>query len=135
MGSELSTELRSLLAERVDSFDKLELVIVLHRAPEQRASVRDLAAALDLDRDEVRKIAAELTSAGLTHTNPSTEVRLQPATPEDRAVLDQLAAAYDRDKVEVVKQIAETAMNRLRNLAGRAFADAFVIGKKPGGRS
>jgi DNA-binding IclR family transcriptional regulator len=134
VASELSAALRALLAERVDSFEKLELVMVLYRAPGQRASVRDLATALDLDRDEVRAIAFELTAGGLVRTNPTTEIRLEPTTPDDRAVLDELATAYDRDKIEVVKQIAESAMNRLRNLAGRAFADAFVIGKKPGGK-
>jgi hypothetical protein len=87
---------------------------------------------LDLGSDEVREIVAALTAAGLVSRVDGT-VSLAPRSAEHRAALDELAQVYDDDKITLVKAIAETAMERLRNLAGRAFAEAFVIRKKPGG--
>lgn len=132
MSDALSPALLALVDERVNSFDKLELVIALYRAPEMRASVRDLAAAVNLDRDEVRIAAGELAAARLVAIDAAAEVRLVMAT-ADEPVIRELVSVYQTDKVALVQRIANSAMNRLRNLAGRAFAEAFVIRKKPGG--
>jgi hypothetical protein len=81
----------------------------------------------------VRAIVAALSAGGLVARAADGAISLAPRTAEDRAALDELARVYDEDKIALVKAIAETAMDRLRNLAGRAFAEAFVIRKKPGG--
>jgi len=132
MSDGLSPGLLALIDDRVNSFDKLELVITLHRAPEMRASVRDLAAALNLDRDEIRVAAGELAAVRLVAIDAAGDVRLVLRTPADEAAIRELVSVYQTDKVALVQRIANSAMNRLRNLAGRAFAEAFVIRKKPG---
>lgn len=129
----LSQTLRKLLDTHVDSFEKLELLMLLRRPPVERRTIGALALALDLGSDEVREIVAALSSAGLVERAADGGISLAPRTAEDRAALDELAQVYDEDKIALVKAIAETAMDRLRNLAGRAFADAFVIRKKQGG--
>jgi DNA-binding GntR family transcriptional regulator len=126
--STLSPALRQLL-ERVSSFEKLELVIALRRAPAQQSTVHELARTLDVDRDEVRALVNELAGDGLLVASAGGEVTLA----AHAGAMDELAALYDADKLVLVKAIAERAMDRLRNLAGRAFAEAFVIRKKPGG--
>lgn len=129
----LSHTLRRLIDTHIDSFEKLELLMLLMRAPDERRTVGELARALELDADEVSSIVAALSAGGLVERAANGTVSLAPRTPEDRAALDELAQVYDDDKLELVKAIAESAMDRLRNLAGRAFAEAFVIRKKPGG--
>jgi DNA-binding IclR family transcriptional regulator len=129
----LSNTLRRFLDARVDSFEKLELLMLLRRAPGGSSTVRELAHALDLGGDEVRTLIAALSTGGLVGRAPDGAVSLSPRTDEDRAAMDELAQIYDDDKITLVKAIAESAMERLRNLAGRAFAEAFVIRKKPGG--
>jgi Mn-dependent DtxR family transcriptional regulator len=129
----LSQTVRQLLDTHVESFEKLELLMLLRRAPGGRSTSGELALALDLGGDEVREIVAALSSAGLVARADDGGISLAPRTAEDRAALDELARVYDEDKIALVKAIAETAMDRLRNLAGRAFADAFVIRKKRGG--
>jgi hypothetical protein len=129
----LSPSLLALLDQRVNSFEKLELVMALHREPTRRSTVRQLSDALDLDRDEVRGLAAELMDACLVVFTPPNDLLLEPTTPADRALLEVLARTYDTDKIALAKAIAESSMNRLRGLAGRAFAEAFVIRRKPGG--
>jgi len=122
-----------LLDAHVESFEKLELLMLLRRAPGGSCTTGEIARSLDLDADEVREIVAALSAAGLVARAVDGAISLAPRTGEDRAALDELARVYDEDRIALVKAIAETAMDRLRSLARRAFAEAFVIRKKPGG--
>jgi len=128
----LSPSLRALLDERVNSFEKLELVMALRRAPGQQSTVRDLASVLESERDEVRGLLDHLVRDGLVEVLADGNFELAPKG-ADAVAIDELAAQYTADKIVIVMTIAESAMDRLRNLAGRAFAEAFVIRKKPGG--
>ncbi len=132
MSVTLSPGLRRLIDRSLRSFEHLELVLALHRAPHQRSSVKDLAHSLDLDGGDVRAMVSELAAAGLVD-QVKDEVALAPKTVEDRTSVTELVAVSGADRIAIVMAIAESSMNRLRNLAGRAFADAFVIRKKPGG--
>jgi DNA-binding IclR family transcriptional regulator len=132
VSTSISNALRKLLDDHVESFEKLELLMFLRRAPDGSSTIGELARSLDLGSDEVREIVAALVAGGLA-TRTDATVTLAPRTVEQRAALDELARIYEDDKITLVKAIAETAMERLRNLAGRAFAEAFVIRKKPGG--
>lgn len=133
MSAPLSNALRKLLDAHVDSFEKLEILMLLRRTSSGSRNVRELAGALELDTGEVRAIVAALSDGGLVARDPDGAVSLSPRTADDQAALDELAWVYDHDKITLVKAIAESAMERLRSLAGRAFAEAFVIRKKPGG--
>lgn len=129
----LTPALRKLLETHVESFEKLELLMLLGRTPGGHQTAGELALALNLGTDEIREIVAALAAAGLIARAPDGQISLAPRTAEQRAVLGELARVYEDDRIMLVKAIAETAMERLRSLAGRAFADAFVIRKKPGG--
>ncbi len=133
MSSGLSAGLLKLLDERIDGFEKLELIVLLCRAPAKSLSLRDLTSSLALDRSDVRRFATELNGVGLVKLTPTGDVRLELRNPDDNPLLDELARTYDTDKMVLVMTIAEASMNRLRNLAGRAFADAFVLRKPPRG--
>lgn len=134
MSSILSPALRKLIDTQVESFEKLELLMLLRRTPSQRLTTGEVALALDLGSDEVRAIVTALSAGGLVARAADGAISLAPQNAEAQAVMDELAGVYEEDKIVLVKAIAETAMDRLRNLAGRAFADAFVIrkGKKGG---
>lgn len=84
-----------------------------------------------MDRDDLRACLSQLTTAGfLTSTGDKVALASRPAAEE--AVLDEIVAIHDRDKTQLVIAITEIAMDNLRNLAGRAFADAFLLRKKSG---
>ncbi len=129
MSSILSPALRKLLDTHVESFEKLELLMLLRRTPSGHKTVGEIALALDLGSDEVRAIVTALSAGGMIARAADGTISLAPQKAEDGAVLDELARVYEEDKIALVTAIAETAMDRLRNLAGRAFADAFVIRK------
>ena len=130
MPDQLSPALRDLLGTGIDSFEKLEVIVALSRDPARRGSQPELARALELGRDEMRTVVADLEGAGLIVRTGDDELVLAPQSGESATALAELVRLYDVDKIALVKAILDRAMERLRNLAGRAFADAFVIRKK-----
>jgi hypothetical protein len=127
----LPESIHDLLASRIDSFEKLELVCTLAEAPRTTQSMEQLSKALKMPRDEVRQVAMELRAESLVHVTTGGEVQLLPPTEKDRAAVAELVNLYREDRFAVVKAMGEISLARIRNLASRAFADAFIIGRKP----
>lgn len=132
LAQDLAPAVRRLLDDAVNTLEKLELVIRLYRARERRLTIGKLQRELELDRDDFRRSVAELTQAALIHRYGRDTIELLLHGAEDEAVMRELAAIYDSDKTRLIIAISEISMHRLRNLAGKAFADAFVIRKKYG---
>jgi hypothetical protein len=120
-----------LLTNRVDSFEKLEIIIALHAAPRTTMTVDDLCRALNLSREDVREATTDLRIASLVAVSSGGEVQLLPPTSRDRTAITDLVQSYQEDRLGVVKAMGEIAVNRIRGMTARAFADAFVIRKKP----
>src|SRR5687768_14659892 len=90
-----------------------------------------LAAKLGVSRETIRQAALDLRGASLAELTSSGEVRLLPPTERDDAAVRELVNLYNEDRFAVVKAMGEIALERIRNMASRAFAEAFVIRKKP----
>jgi hypothetical protein len=120
-----------LVANRVDSFEKLEIIIALHRATRSTMSIADLVGDLKLARDIVLQAVTDLREASLVDVSAGGDVQLLPPTSEDRAAVAELVRLYETDRLAIIKKLSEVALNRIRNMASRAFADAFVLRKKP----
>lgn len=131
MTDNLPDGLRDLLVNRIDSFEKLELVVTLHAAPRSTMSVDDLCRVLKRSRDGVRQTAMELRAVSLVELTSRGELRLLPPTTRDNDAIAALVQLYRDDRVAIVRALGDLAMDRIRNLASRAFADAFVLKKKP----
>ncbi len=129
---EVSPPLRELLRTRIDSFDKLEIVMALHAAPHTTLSIEELSTAIKIPRDLARSLCSELRDALLVDDSERTKARLLPPSETDVALLAELADLYGRDRVLLARVLSDIAMSRLRNMAARAFADAFVLRKKNG---
>jgi len=52
------------------------------------------------------------------------------AAPEERALLDEAAALYENDRRFVMRLMSKIAMDQIRRMAARSFADAFDFRKK-----
>lgn len=131
MSSKLPDALTELLASRIDSFEKLELIVALQAAPRNTMSVDALCRQLKLSRDDIRQAAVELRTASLVALTSTGEVQLLPPTNHDHAAIAELVRVYEEDRLAVLKYMGEIALGRIRNMASRVFADAFVIRKKP----
>jgi Mn-dependent DtxR family transcriptional regulator len=131
VSSDVPANVRDLL-QRVDTFEKLELIVLLCKA-RAAVSVTELALRLKLGREVIRQAVSELRSVALVDLTSTDSVQLLPPTERDRDAVDELVKVYEEDRLAVVKVLGEIAMQRIRNMASQAFADAFVLRKKPRG--
>lgn len=128
--SDVPAHVRRFLATRVDTFEKLEVVVALHAAPQVTMSFEELTTRLGIPGDFTREVVTLLRSGLLVEVTPRGHVRLAPKSDSDRAVLQEVVDIYADDRLAIVKALGEIAMHRLRSMASRAFADAFVFTKK-----
>jgi hypothetical protein len=113
-----------LLATRIDSFEKLDVVIALHAAPGATMTVHDLCSALKLPRDVVRQAAVELRGNTLVELTARGEVRL--LLDRDRVALSELVRLHAEDRFSVAKALGDLAVERIRNLASQTLVSGFV---------
>jgi DNA-binding IclR family transcriptional regulator len=129
--SSASPSIHRLLEGPIDSFEKLELVLGLFHAVKP-LSITELAHKFGLQPEETRGIVAELVRSNLVAVDLADGeeiVRIAPKD-EDGAALNELARLYDEDRVLVVKTLSTIALDRIRGMAARTFADAFQLRKK-----
>ena len=113
---------RRLLADVIDSFEKLEIVMHVHRAGFKTPVASELAKTISVPLDEVDASLQALAAARA----------LDPKGPW-RSAIDGLVRLYDEDRIEVMKLMTRTALDRVRKEAARVFADAFVLRPKKKG--
>lgn len=123
-----SPALRKLLETKLDTFEKLELVLVLRAAGAPMALV-DAARELQVGPDVLRRVALEVQRGRLVEVRADDHLRLT-ASAADLEALAQGAELFARDRGAMFELMSAVAMNRLRSMAARTFADAFRIRKK-----
>lgn len=106
--------IRSLLARRVNTLEKLEAVIALRQVPEGIMSIADLSSALHIPRDVTRAVAVQLRAAGMLELLRDGRARLLAPISEDRLAFEELVALYDRDRLTVATAVAELTLERVR---------------------
>jgi len=129
MSATLPPGVRDLLTHRIDSFEKLEVVLALRRAERAMSSIDQLALAIGLLPESVRDAVRELRGVSLVDVSSTGEIQLLPPSSRDHAAVEALAKAYEEDRFAIVKLMGEIAMGRIRSMAAQVFADAFVIRK------
>ena len=126
---DVSPRVRALLATRIDSFEKLELIIALHGEPRATSTFDQMCERLGVARHLLREAAVSLNADSLVQMTSGGELQLLPPTDRDREAIGELVALYSDDRMAVVKALGEIALDRIRNMASKVFADAFVIRK------
>lgn len=121
-----SPGLYRLLERKLDTYEKLEVVVLLSRGPD--ALVPDLARELQIGEDVLRRVAADLARTGLVEVEDD-RLRLT-ASAEELPFVKEGAELYASDRGKVISLLSAIAMDRIRSLAARSFADAFTLRKK-----
>jgi hypothetical protein len=124
----LPEELRDLL-ERVDSFEKIEVMALAVRHEGTPLTIDGLAESLRLSSELVDSAAGELVGAGLLRNGADGTVTYTAAGQGRDAAVRALVRLYADDRLLVVRAMTQVAMDRLRSSAARVFADAFVVRK------
>jgi hypothetical protein len=114
---------RRLVAEVVDSFEKLEIVVYVHRsgyaAQTPEAIAKGLSISLPLHEVEVCVQALQARHV------------LEPNGPWATSVA-ALVEMYDKDRIEILNLITRAALARVQKQTASVFADAFLLRKKKG---
>lgn len=132
MTSPVPEPVRQLLVTRVDSFEKLELVLALLRAPCRTMSVPELGTALQIPRDVVRRLVMDLRAVSVVELTFRGQIQLQVPSPDDERAFAELSHSYQSDPVHVIRLLSEIAVERIRTMASRAFAKALTQRKGDG---
>jgi len=126
--NEETEELRLFLRDNVSSFEELETLLFLARAPRRAWPVADVAAALSLSDDAIRTAVAGLPSSLLVREEgASAPVCRYAAGPDLQPVVERLLRAYDERRVVILQIMSANAMERVRSAAARHLADAFRL--------
>jgi DNA-binding FadR family transcriptional regulator len=111
----LPEDVRELLADRIDSVEKLEMVVALRDASGHTMSVDRLCRALQLSRETVRQAVIELRATAAVALTPRGEVRLLPLPSGDLAdAAIELARLHVGDRDVLVRALDEIAVGRIR---------------------
>jgi hypothetical protein len=130
---ELPNDVRHLLANKVDSLEKVEVMFLAWREPGTVWSVATASARLRLPADSVATALSELTDARLLAAD-SVGYRYAPGTAADAAAVVALCNLYDGDRLLVLREMSALAMERIRSSAARAFSDAFRFRRRDPGK-
>jgi hypothetical protein len=123
---DLPAELRDLL-ERIDSFEKLEVLAHTVPQPGIAFAIAALAEVLRLPADGIESAADELAAAGFVRRGAGGTVSYVAAPGADDAAIRALVRLYEQDRLLVLRALTRSAMDRLRSSAARTFADAFLV--------
>jgi hypothetical protein len=125
--TDLSTELLALLDAKLDTFEKLELVLALRDAG-TAMTLADMALHLQVGRDALRRVADEVASSGMIDASQDDVLQLRPGHWDP--LLDEAAQCFANEPNKLMRALTRIAMARIRGMAARTFADAFRIRKK-----
>ena len=123
-----SPELRRLLETKLDTYEKLELVVVLSKHVNMEAMAPDLARELQVGDDVLKRFASEVARTGLVQIDGE-RLRLA-ADAHDLATIAEGTQLFESDPRRVMSLLSAIALDRIRGMAARSFADAFTLRKK-----
>lgn len=118
------TAVRRLIAERIESVQQLEILLLLRAAPDKGWSSREVARALVTRVESSEDWLQRMTRDELL-VRDGEEYRYAPATPELDHTVDGLAETYAKYRVAVVTLIFSRPSERVRT-----FSDAFRIRRR-----
>jgi DNA-binding IclR family transcriptional regulator len=135
MAEPLPTDVLELLQQRVGSLEELEVLLLLRRTRERDWEVFEIARELGLPDTIVDTTIATLRSHDflMIEGSPAGRCRYAPRPAELAALVDRLATLYEERRLEVMRVLSAHALERVRDSAARAFAEAFVLGRKKRG--
>jgi hypothetical protein len=123
----LPEDVRRLIEQHVDTFEKLAIIEHLRAHASQAWSEESLGRQLHFDAELTAETLAELAKSRLVRRSggkaPSYD--FAPDTPELAAAVEALAQVLIEQRAMVINELAANAMRRIRGQIPRAFADAF----------
>jgi hypothetical protein len=122
---------RQLLVEHVDSFEKLELLVLCGTRPDTGWTASSAAAELRLPVAVVEPALDELVASGIL-VREGTDHRLCGPGDAVGGPARALCRLYRDDRVVILNLLATQALQRIKSSAARTFAEAFRLKPRRG---
>lgn len=122
-------DVQTLLRDCIESFEQLEILLLLLKRPGETWAPDAVATAikLSLSEDAAAEALAHLRRWNLIEGEARGRYRYNPANRLD-ATIRALATVYEDERLEVMRLMNQNAIERVRTSALRAFSDAFFVG-------
>jgi hypothetical protein len=137
--SDLPEDVRSLLHEHIESYEQLEVLLLLRRERYEAWTPEALATRLHVAEPLITPALTTLKAAGLVTADAGSGSAGQPSRYSYRPAssgLDATVAILDREYAErpisIIKLMSANSIERVRTAALHTFADAFVLNKNSG---
>jgi DNA-binding IclR family transcriptional regulator len=127
----VSDDVRAFLRENIESYEELEVLLLLQRESVGPWNARALAARLHLPAPLLHEALGALRSRKLVDRwfDGTEECYRLAADMAANETLASLATLYASHAVEIIKLMSTHSIERIRTAALRSFADAFVFRK------
>ena len=130
---DLPEDVRALLHEHIESYEQLEVLLLLRRERYEEWTIAALAARLHVREELIASALERLKSASLVAAVSATAAMrfaYRPGSSGLDAAAGHLDRAYAERPIRVIQLMSANAIERLRTAALHTFADAFVLKKK-----
>ena len=134
--SELPPDVQNLLRDHIESYEHLELLLLIRADRQISWAEETLCARLRMASALVRPALEGLKLAGMVETRVDGGVEHYAYLCQSDAVeatISRLAAAYREYPIPIIKLMSANSIERLRTAALRTFADAFILRKDKNG--
>lgn len=131
--SDLPEDVRALLHEHIESYEQLEVLLLLRRERYEEWTAEGLASRLHVREELVASALDGLKSAGLvasTSTASAPRFAYRPTSSGLDAAAGRLDREYAERPIRIIQLMSANAIERVRTAALHTFADAFVLKKK-----
>jgi hypothetical protein len=127
----VSETAKALLRDHIESFEQLEILLLLHRRGGDTWVADAITDELKVDSDSVSEALGHLCRGHLVTVRGEGRGRIFQYGPEDPAMdaaVRDLAQAYAENRLDVMNLMNANALERVRTSALRAFANSFLLG-------
>jgi hypothetical protein len=128
--SPLSDAVQELVREHVNSFEKLEILLLMRQNPLTRWTFETISTRFNLPSSVVDTALKELVASDLLEAVGSgidRVFRYAPRSQQLSDAVDELASSHQIDRLALTRFLATSSMQRMRSSLVKAFADAFRV--------
>jgi hypothetical protein len=133
--NDLPEEVQRFLREHVESFEQLEIVLLLRGRADEAFDSNAISAELRLPEVIVEEALDTLSQRALVRRAPGVAGPLysySPETPSLAALVSALAQLNVERRLDVMRSMTANSIERLRAKALSTFADAFLLRRGKG---
>lgn len=130
---DLPEDVRALLQEHIESYEQLEVLLLLRRERYEEWTIAGLSARLHVREELIGSALDRLEAGGLVAligAAPAPRFAYRPTSSGLDAAAGRLEREYRERPIRIIQLMSANAIDRVRTAALHTFADAFVLKKK-----